>query len=196
MKPILCAFTLAGSLVLPIHVAAQNSILRIACDGDDVGAEVSINGKFRGECPVDIQVAPGTIKLRAQKAGREQVQEFRVGPDSVKKIVVALLRNAGTPRTLAPGANEAPAKAPAEIAQDRIDRERLVQEERDRSNQEIGRRRMEDHLRQQADEKVRQEASQKEESRRWLAECARDRARYARESRNGVPSRPVEMGCP
>lgn len=195
MKFILSVITLAGALMLPIDVVAQNSVLRIACDGDDVGAEVSINGKFRGECPVDIQVAPGTIKLRAQKAGREQVQEFRVGPDSVKKIVVAIPRNAGTPRTLAPGANEAPAKAPAEIAQDRIDRERLVQEERDRSNQEIGRRRMEDHLRQQADEKVRQEASQERENRKWLAECARDRARYERESRNGNNARPPEMGC-
>lgn len=196
MKSKLSAFALAGALMLPIEGVAQNSILRISCDGDDVGAEVSINGKFRGECPVDIQVAPGTIKLRAKKADREQVQDFRMGPDSVKKIVVAMPRNAGTPRTLAPGANEAPAKAPAETAQDRIDRERLVQEERDRANQEIGRRRMEDHLRQLADEQARLEASLKEESRRWLAECARDKARYERESRNGNNARPVEMGCP
>lgn len=95
MKPILCAFTLAGSLVFPIHVAAQNSVLRIACDGDDVGAEVSVNGKFRGECPLDIEVAPGTIKLRVEKKGdalRERVfeQEIRMGEGTAKKVEVRL----------------------------------------------------------------------------------------------------------
>lgn len=76
--------------------AGPNSMVRVMCDGDDHGAEVSINSKFKGECPIDIQVAPGTLKLRAYKkvdAQNERIfeQEIRIGEGVVKKIEAVLV---------------------------------------------------------------------------------------------------------
>lgn len=74
--------------------AQAQSMLRVTCEGADVGAEVSVNGKFKGECPIDMQVVPGTIKLRVVKKadGSEQVfeQEVRIGEGVVKKLEVRL----------------------------------------------------------------------------------------------------------
>ncbi|MBC7603053.1 MAG: hypothetical protein H7255_10400 [Ramlibacter sp.] len=74
-------------------VFAGDSLLRIHCDDADAdaGAEIDINGKFRGECPLDIKVKPGPLKLRVHKPvdrSRERVfeLELRMGEDSVKKI--------------------------------------------------------------------------------------------------------------
>ena len=76
----------------PVELAT--SMLRVVCEGDDVGAEVSINGKFRGECPIDVQVAPGTLKLRVEKKdpSYERVfeQEIRMGDGVVKKVEAIL----------------------------------------------------------------------------------------------------------
>ncbi|MGE5525377.1 MAG: tetratricopeptide repeat protein [Rhodospirillaceae bacterium] len=74
---------------------AAGSLLRVACDGADVGAEITINGVFKGECPLDIQVNPGSIQLRVVKrvdASRERVfeQEFRMGDGVVKKVDAVL----------------------------------------------------------------------------------------------------------
>lgn len=71
------------------------SILRISCDGEDVGAEVQLNGKFRGECPVDIQVTEGQYKLQVVKKIDEiyekaYEQDIRIAEGNVKKIVVVL----------------------------------------------------------------------------------------------------------
>lgn len=69
---------------------AQNSTLQIACDGNAVGASVSINGQFKGECPLDVSVKPGTLKLRATKtvSGKAEVYEetIRLGSGVVKRI--------------------------------------------------------------------------------------------------------------
>lgn len=74
---------------------AAEAMVRVACDKADEGAEVIINGIFRGDCPVDSVVPPGTIKLRAVKkvdARMERVfeQEFRLGDGGIKRIEVAL----------------------------------------------------------------------------------------------------------
>lgn len=88
------AFTLlAPCLTLEAH--AQGSILRVACEGNDVGAEVSVNGKFKGECPLDMQVGTGTLQLRLVKkidALRERVfeQNIRMGDGAVKKVEAVL----------------------------------------------------------------------------------------------------------
>ncbi|MBC7603052.1 MAG: hypothetical protein H7255_10395 [Ramlibacter sp.] len=88
----LCIVMVATISALANGVAfAADSLLRIGCEGADSGAEVLINGKFRGECPLDTKVKPGTIKLRLQKPvsqARERVfeVELRIGEDSVKKI--------------------------------------------------------------------------------------------------------------
>lgn len=95
MKPIFRFFALATALAAHASVHAQVSLLRVTCEGNDVGAEVTLNGKFKGECPVDIQAGSGTVKLRVVKkvdATHERVfeQEFRLGTDVVKRIDVVL----------------------------------------------------------------------------------------------------------
>jgi len=87
-------FTLA-LLCLPHASHAAGSLLRVTCEGTDVGAEIHINGKFRGECPVDVAVPEGTMKLRVVKnvdATHEQVfeQTVRLAEGNVKKIEVQL----------------------------------------------------------------------------------------------------------
>jgi TPR repeat protein len=74
---------------------AAGSMLRITCEGDDIGAEVLINDKFRGECPIDLQVPEGALKLLVRKkaeGGRERVfeQDIRMGEGSVKKVEARL----------------------------------------------------------------------------------------------------------
>jgi len=96
MKPINLLPVLSLFLLLaPSNGKAAGSMLRISCDGDDAGAEVLINGKFRGECPLDLQVSEGTLKLLVRKnvgAQRERVyeQEIRMGEGTVKKVEARL----------------------------------------------------------------------------------------------------------
>jgi formylglycine-generating enzyme required for sulfatase activity len=82
-------------LFASIEVAAQTSMLRVGCEGDDSGAEVSVNGKFRGECPLDIQVSEGVLQLRLVKkmgALHERVfeQDIRMGDGTVKRVEARL----------------------------------------------------------------------------------------------------------
>ncbi len=75
--------------------AAAQSMLRVACEGADVRAEVSVNGLFKGECPLDVGVSAGTVKLRVVKridATRERVfeDELRLGDGAVKRVDVSL----------------------------------------------------------------------------------------------------------
>jgi formylglycine-generating enzyme required for sulfatase activity len=98
--------------------AADNSMLRVVCDGDAAGAEVSINGKFKGECPIDIQVPAGNVKLTVRKkvdANHERLfeQEIRIGDGVVKKIEVQLGYSSPTSEALA-RENEALAKLKAQ----------------------------------------------------------------------------------
>lgn len=74
---------------------AQSVVLRIACDGDNDGAEVSVNGAFKGSCPIDMQLQPGEVEIRAVKAinaSRERVfvRKERLGDGVVKRIEVIL----------------------------------------------------------------------------------------------------------
>ncbi len=95
MKPMLSVFMLAAACAAQSEAQAAGSLLRMVCEDDAVRAEVSINGVFKGECPIDVQVNAGTIQLRVLKkidASSEQVfnDEFRIGEDAVKKIEVKL----------------------------------------------------------------------------------------------------------
>lgn len=95
MKPIYFSPLLSLLLLAPFGANAAGSGLRVTCEGDDVGAEVLVNGKFRGECPLDMQVPEGTLKLLVRKkvdAQRERVfeQEVRIGEGSAKRIEVSL----------------------------------------------------------------------------------------------------------
>jgi TPR repeat protein len=96
MKPInLLSFLSLLFLLAPSSGNAAGSMLRITCDGDDVGAEVLVNGEFRGDCPIDLQVPKGSLKLLVRKevdGGRERVfeQDIRMGEGSVKKVEARL----------------------------------------------------------------------------------------------------------
>lgn len=86
-------FTLAFTMPLSAHASA----LRVTCEGANIGAEVSINGKFKGECPIDIEVPAGTIKLRVVKKIDKEYervfeQELRMGEGVAKKIDAVLAR--------------------------------------------------------------------------------------------------------
>ena len=92
---------LTAAFIAPLATQAQSasqsgtSMLRVVCDGDDVGAEVSIDGVFKGECPLDMTVRAGTLKLRMVKkvdTTHERVfeQEIRMGDGTVKKIEASL----------------------------------------------------------------------------------------------------------
>ena len=93
--------TLRRLAVLPVlfffvfPAYAAGSVLRVACDDDNTGAEVFTNGAFKGECPLDIQVNAGTLTLRVSKkidANYERIfeQELRMGDGVAKKVEVIL----------------------------------------------------------------------------------------------------------
>jgi formylglycine-generating enzyme required for sulfatase activity len=95
MKPIASLFISIAALTAQSEAHAAASMLRIACEGDAVRAEVSINGVFKGECPIDVQVNPGTVQVQVVKkidAAHEHVfnDEFRIGEGAVKKVEVIL----------------------------------------------------------------------------------------------------------
>lgn len=50
---------------------ADDAYLRLRCDGDAAGALVSINGAKKGECPVDLVVPEGKIRLSVRKSVSE-----------------------------------------------------------------------------------------------------------------------------
>ncbi len=77
------------------QVTRGAKMLRVLCEEGDKGADISINGTFKGECPVDILVGAGPMRLRVVKkggAGGERVfeQDVRMGDEKLK-IVQALL---------------------------------------------------------------------------------------------------------
>ena len=74
-------------------------MLRIACDGPAINAEVMVNDQFKGQCPVDVPVAASNLRIRVTKpldAERELFfeQEVRMAAGTVKRIDVEF----GAPR--------------------------------------------------------------------------------------------------
>lgn len=95
MKPASAALFFSFFLLPALEANAAGSMLRIVCDGDAIGAEVLIDGKFKGECPVDISIPEGKYKLRVVRevgASHEAVfeQEVRVADSTVKKVEAVL----------------------------------------------------------------------------------------------------------
>ena len=93
MKVVSSSLLLAVLSVTAIDVQAAGSALRMASDGDDVGAEVSINGAFKGEYPLDLQVSAGTVQLTVLKTldtshVRTFEQDIRLGDGVVTKVAV------------------------------------------------------------------------------------------------------------
>jgi len=76
--------------------ASAASMLRLTCEGPNAGAIVSVDGKRKGPCPLDVQVASGTVKITASKIysdGDEKLFEkiVQIGDGVVSKIDVQLL---------------------------------------------------------------------------------------------------------
>ncbi|MDI1300344.1 MAG: PEGA domain-containing protein [bacterium] len=56
--------------------AAAGSFVRVKCDDQNTGAEVYINGRSVGSCPVDAPVEAGTVRLLARKTAGDYEQLF------------------------------------------------------------------------------------------------------------------------
>ncbi len=74
---------------------AEMSMVRISCEGEALGSHVRVNGKVKGECPLDIQVNTGTVTIQATKTlgvgkTRDFSQEFFVGEGVIKKVDIVL----------------------------------------------------------------------------------------------------------
>ncbi len=70
---------------------AQASVLRIHCGADSLGAEISVNGAYKGECPLDIQMPAGEINIHAVAGrgnDRQRVldEQIRIGDGVIKPI--------------------------------------------------------------------------------------------------------------
>jgi len=84
-------------IALSISTAANavGSMLRITCEGDNADARVFVNGKFKGECPLDLKVPSGVVQLRATKSmddllDRVWEREITLGDDVAKRVEVKL----------------------------------------------------------------------------------------------------------
>lgn len=59
------------------EVMAADAYLRLRCEGVSEGAEVRINGQLKGQCPIDLAVPEGKIRLSVRKdLGRGQYQLY------------------------------------------------------------------------------------------------------------------------
>lgn len=81
--------------VAPAIEKQATSVVRITCDGSDIGADVTIDGKFKGQCPLDLKIAEGSHKLQVVKAIDEKNERYferdlRIGDDVIMKIEVVL----------------------------------------------------------------------------------------------------------
>lgn len=84
---------LAFAVSAKAHTAG--SVLSVTCNNEDMDAEVFINGKFKGKCPLTLTVPAGKLKLKVQKkvdafSARVFEHEIRVGSGVDKNVKVRL----------------------------------------------------------------------------------------------------------
>ena len=83
-------------LLMGNSVAQSGSaILRFSCDGTNANTEIYIDGKLKGECPLDTQVAEGVRNVRYYKRVDHQHEqstqfELKIGADTVKRMAIEL----------------------------------------------------------------------------------------------------------
>lgn len=66
MKPI--QLFAAGVSLFSLQLAfADDAYLRLRCDGEAAGAAVFINGAKKGECPIDLSIPEGNVRLVVRK---------------------------------------------------------------------------------------------------------------------------------
>jgi len=97
-------------LATPLSVYAVSE-LQVDCTGEDIDAEVTLNGEFKGGCPIELKVQPGTMKLRVVKkvdALHERVfeKEIRLGDEVKKKVEARLTTQPVVAATIQPTARE------------------------------------------------------------------------------------------
>ena len=97
MKFFFIALFISLGLVVSMAAHTAESMLRVACDVEGEGAEISINGQFKGQCPLDMTIQAGTLILRAEKKlGTDNIglfeREIRVGDGVVQRVNVVLTR--------------------------------------------------------------------------------------------------------
>jgi hypothetical protein len=99
MKQIFLVIFMLG---LGISTAAA-STLRVTCEDQAAGAEVTINDKYKGECPIDIQLSEGKHSLKAVKKinGKNKTfqEQVRMGDGVTKRIEVTFGASTGAPVT-------------------------------------------------------------------------------------------------
>jgi TPR repeat protein len=83
----------------PKQAAVERSVIRVLCEDKTANSEVSVNGVLKGECPLDMEVRPGLIEIRAVKKRDEyydQVfeQSFTLGAGVAKRIDIAFNKRA------------------------------------------------------------------------------------------------------
>jgi TPR repeat protein len=98
---------------------ADNPMLRITCEGKNTGARIYVNGKLKGECPLDMQVPPGRVRLVGVVPHNDEFdvvweQTVTLSEDVVKKLEVNVKHlhfNERLQRQFAPEAPETLKKA-------------------------------------------------------------------------------------
>ena len=89
----------AKQLILPLlaimfssgNLYAADPVVRLTCEAKHTGAEVSVNGKFRGACPLDLVVKEGTLKIaltlpRTKELQLEYRKQVRIGDGVVMRV--------------------------------------------------------------------------------------------------------------
>jgi len=80
--------------VLAAPAPVANAGVRVTCEGKDANAQVTINGVFKGDCPIDVAVPEGMVVVRATKR-HDAVYDywfnarFRLGADATRRVEVS-----------------------------------------------------------------------------------------------------------
>lgn len=94
MNTSLCRYLIPLFILATPLTANAAAELQVACKGEDENAAVTLDGVFKGYCPILLEVKPGTLKLRVvQKmdASHERVFEKEIRLDDDEKMKVDAL---------------------------------------------------------------------------------------------------------
>jgi len=91
--PIILALMFLILAVPGLTLAQGKAGLRIVCEGEARNADVMINGKPSGSCPVDIEIPAGKVDLQVSKTDsngvvRQYKESFSIASNSVRRIEV------------------------------------------------------------------------------------------------------------
>lgn len=97
MNMSICRYLILALVFATPLSAYAISELQVACYGEDEDAEVTLNGQFKGYCPIELKVMPGALKLRVMKkvdAMHERVfeKEIRLGDDVRMRVEARLTK--------------------------------------------------------------------------------------------------------